>query len=512
MVLKKSLLLTIWVSSYLISSKSSKEEVKMVLQLFRHGARNPITPMPTFEIISKRESYKDLTTTGMRNLFNLGKLLRLKYPTLFSQAFNYNDIEIVGSSNKRTTVSVISHLQGIYEGEDQIDLITPDSKQNWIPPNSSVDGGAMGKTALPGKVNFFAMDIMDQEHNFVFKGNSVCSGIKDQYQQKVKEINTSLDSTFSATYAVYEKNKYLPDALFEDKKWSYQNALELGDTLLSKIYNDFEFSWNYELLLHTNILHTIGESIKGGEVELNKVANFKLFEDWLGRIEMLENHLNGSTEGKLRKAVLYSAHDSNITLALSSLFNGENVKCMLKLYTKNVENVGDINKSQYDQIMKKMNESDCGVNINFASNITIEFYTVEADKQINNPFETYLTNSSPEIRVRFWFNNMKAKVDDKLDLSVKDFKKKLKDNMTKNFIKDCGAESIQDKNPEKSLKLLAIISLIFAGLVIFALLILILTNKKKKSNNSSLYHSEENLMGIDEKDEHDKHDESNEED
>ena len=65
--------------------KPANAKVVMITELFRHGGRYPTHDMFGESDIHQHKG--QLTATGMRQHYNLGKAIRQKYPQLFSRQY-----------------------------------------------------------------------------------------------------------------------------------------------------------------------------------------------------------------------------------------------------------------------------------------------------------------------------------------------------------------------------------------------------------------------------------------
>ena len=460
----------------------TKDTTRLVFELFRHGARNPLGEMKPFKIVSTRETYKDLTTTGMRNHYMLGSLIRQKFPDIIPKSFR--DLSIKVSATRRTVASALSQLTSLTSDFNQVEVENQANKDLWTPPNSTVSGDASKKSALPEKLNVFPLDIEGKDTNFMFWADD-CKKVGPDYDALKKEYKDKLKDQLNASYKVYEKYGYDPKVLFEDKVWTVSNIYSLTDTLIAKIFNDKDFVFAYELLLHADIIHSFHEFSNGQDEDINKVFNTQMYDSWLDKISDMESELKGK-DVKADKLGLYSAHDTNISIAAASLFGMENsFPCLLDQYQKRVVNANVPGKDEYLAIMAEIKKAGCFSTLQFASNVIIEIYTPEKSDNVNqaliNNSALNVSSSLPELRVRGFYNNEQRQMDGKDDLSLTEFKKYLNKRKSSNFTKDCGSDILQDKNPQKELKIFALICLLVNVALIVMLIVIIIILKCSKS-------------------------------
>ena len=156
-------------------------------------------------------------------------------------------------------------------------------------------------------------------------------------------------------------------------------------------------------------------------------------------------------------------------------------------------------KKEYDEILDQVENMGCFRTVRFASNIIIEVFNSEEElndsSKINQNIDKKdflnLTSKTSNLNVRAFYNNKPVKINGKLELSLSEFKKILKNKIRKNFVKDCGDDRLQDKNPQKTLKTVALVFL-FINIAILVLLLIIglISLKKRKTNLSDLKNDE----------------------
>lgn len=116
---------TICLFSVLSHCASDRKDGKLIAAsvIFRHGDRTPVEPYPT-------DPYKDssywpvgfgqLTNTGKKQHFELGKWLRQRYGSLVSEKYNPEEMHVKSTDVDRTLMSAMSNLAGFYppKGKD----------------------------------------------------------------------------------------------------------------------------------------------------------------------------------------------------------------------------------------------------------------------------------------------------------------------------------------------------------------------------------------------------------
>ena len=478
----------------LLNITTSNPQVHMIIEVFRHGARNPLESLPTFSIDLTREDYQDLSTTGMRNHFNLGRLLHAKYPNLIQGPLSTRDFDVKVSATRRTVSSVYSQILGMEYGLLQEKVETPSQQDLWTPPQASSEILPKDDLSLPQGVHIFPLNVQGSFTNFIFFSDSTCPNIKDEFEQAYAQEQKKLENVFAKTYNVMEKNKYDPAVLFADKVWNVLNLFQLSDTFLSKAFNDKDFKFTWEEFLHMDVVHTIRESIHGKSKEVSQVSNAPMFNAWIQQIERMEHFLKHPKKQDRPPVVnLYSGHDMTLEKIINALFKPDNADCVIQQYRDHVQNAEVRSETEYHQVMEDISKSGCFVSVAFASSLILEFYT-ETETQSEN-MNSVLKGSDDELRIRFLYNGKEVYLKNKKDMSVSDFKKELKKNMTKDFNKDCGNQFLLKKNPQKSLKVLVLVFVLFILVVVLMYFGLSFCKKRRYSEVlSGQSPNEESLM------------------
>jgi hypothetical protein len=122
-------------------------ELKFVIEVFRHGAREPI--------FAPDLNAGELTPSGQRQHYLLGAQLREEYITqrqFLSPHFNQTEFNVISTPFNRTMQSAISQLYGFYplgSGERLYQNLSKIAVPQF--KNLTVDIDSLGESALPGK-------------------------------------------------------------------------------------------------------------------------------------------------------------------------------------------------------------------------------------------------------------------------------------------------------------------------------------------------------------------------
>jgi hypothetical protein len=326
---------------------------------------------PSLKIKQAREGEQELTLTGIRNHYFLGKLFKNKFSDLFK--YSMPETSIVVSSTERTIASAMSNYTGFTESNGQSILETPSNPELWTPPGVLKPVDFKFTTWARFKTYVFPYDMQNANDNFIFWTSKICPKIKpktsDHYQNKINQF----ENKFIASIQMFERNGYDIKSFYKDRKTLVEKLFGFLDVYVSKMFSDPSLTWTYETRLHTEVIHSIKEIAKFDDNELNIQYNYYLYKDWINQIDkFLKKTQDSDFNGKL---ALYSAHDSNVAMVLAELFGFNDLNCMLNQYEKYVKNSIVKNESDYKAIINKIKESGCFHFIPFASNLSFEVFS-----------------------------------------------------------------------------------------------------------------------------------------
>ena len=345
-----------------------------LIELFRHGARNPMHHHKyPYGIPALREGLHDLTPTGIRNHYNLGSLLRNKFQSLYPQG--KNKVYIAVSSTERTVASAISNYFGRQNYPNQKKASTQSINPNlYYPPSVPVSSGKPYRDSLDGftQVPFFPYDILGVNDNFMFWSSKLCPRLKTRYSGNYQQMLAFLSGKLDATVSVFSKEGYDIKTSFSNKHLLVEKLFEFLDWYISRMFSDPDFEWTYETKLHSEVVHVIKQTAKARDNQLNRLLNHHLYRDWISKIDAFLTQPSKALVGSL-----YSAHDSNISEVLSDLFGLNDLECILDLYGKYVASSQVSGREDYVAIIQRLREFDCFHLIPFASSLSIEVYTVK---------------------------------------------------------------------------------------------------------------------------------------
>jgi hypothetical protein len=453
----------------------------MIFNLFRHGARNPFEDFPNMSFNKDRESYSDLTIVGMRQQYNLGKLLKNKYSNLFTNSFKTNQIKVYGSSQPRNAASAFGQVQGIFEDFSKRIINTPHQQELFTPPSASSISHPSNDFATP--ISLVRIGANDNSHNFMFDSDGQCPDLVESIEEILTENKQTYSSFFDDFYSIWENNGFPANEYSQTTTWDFESASKFSDALLSNLWTKTS-SIDRNVLIHTLFFHSFIINMRFSNTTLSGYLNTPLFLEWKSLIENLKNDLEND-EHKF-EANLFSAHDTNVTFALNSLSKSDNLKCMFDFYNTNMKGKTFSSSTEYNTILSLINESECFINVTFASNIIVEIYHKgTADVEVQN-----------DLAVKVYFNNKELT---NLSISLDDFEDILDDAITSSFNSKCGMSDLTKGKGSLTIQIIVIIAFVFT-IVMFILvsimMILLSSQEQKKNEAKEAYTNQESKMEL----------------
>ena len=212
--------------------KDPNKDVIMLVELIRHGARAPLAPISQPDWV-KKTGLGELTPVGQRQHYNLGKLTRLRYPSLFSKKLKYNEYNIISTDYNRTVESAISNFIGISEPFREVeDLPFKNGDERLNPPQKiNFDAAAETKfrSPLPGGFVPFPVHMRINGTDTLFKLNNkkVCpsnSKLVEYSEEKVDKylsaspVVKSIVKKAEKIFGIKKKEKTQNDGKGEKKR------------------------------------------------------------------------------------------------------------------------------------------------------------------------------------------------------------------------------------------------------------------------------------------------------
>jgi len=337
----------------LAQAQEEKRQPDQVIEIFRHGARAPLT---TFDPQWSDSQLGELTVVGMLQHYELGKSLAEKYPNLVASGYDPNDVFVLSCSRKRCIESAMVHLSSMFRGK------TSTLKES---PQKELQEGLIAKYSHhlladeADRGDYVPIEVevvkFGSEEELILKGRNPrwCSNIEkyrkentkkyemshgwEAFQDTVKKVNKYLDADQKITELKMTRTAY--DAFEADMNSGKVLPGRMTDVHLIESLN---FAQSYFLYVNEEL-----QSIQ------RELASFNMLRAIMNQ---MENFRIGNNSKKL---ALYSGNDKNIFALLSS-FGVINDKCLLVNYEDHV----------HEQNLSYPNCRNAG----FASNLVFEFY------------------------------------------------------------------------------------------------------------------------------------------
>ncbi|KAG5673760.1 hypothetical protein PVAND_003780 [Polypedilum vanderplanki] len=214
--------------------------------IFRHGDRTPVEPYPN-------DPYKDqslwpahfgqLTNTGKRQHFELGKWFRARYNSLVSDKYNPDEMLVRSTDMDRTLMSAMSNLAGFYPPKD-LDIWNEEIQWQPIPVHTTpekLDEILAAKKSCPVydyelKKLYKSPEFKayDQKYKPIYKYLTQYAGKKVDSIQSVQNIYSCLhiEQIYNFTLPEWTKEVF-PDKMFEISGLSF--AVKTYTPLLARL-------------------------------------------------------------------------------------------------------------------------------------------------------------------------------------------------------------------------------------------------------------------------------------
>ena len=205
MIVQKVILILLVTSTAICSStKASKDNVVMMVEMIRHGARAPLVRVKDEQWITNTGN-GELSETGKRMEYYLGLNTKHRYPKFFSKPLKHNEYWLRSTQLNRTLMSAVSHSLGLTERFIQnITLEFPNDDIRLLPPQMrtgalfNISEFADFSTPLP--FGFRPFPVYTEFPVDEYLRMNGCKGL----------LRDTVES-FAATSVLLEKTKFFPE-------------------------------------------------------------------------------------------------------------------------------------------------------------------------------------------------------------------------------------------------------------------------------------------------------------
>lgn len=315
-------------------------DVIMIVQMTRHGARTPESRVGQHKWIDEL-GIGELTPVGQRQHFNLGRINKRRYPSLFSKPLQHDEFWIRSTDFNRTIESAFSHMIGLQNHQKQGNLLFTNDHPNLFPPLPQrylnlLDNEDRFRTPLPLGIKPFPIRTKLRENeDDMFIGGDICPYNKYKVQNMTKEVEQQLDESDNFHNLIAEaKLKYKLDEKQGQDLPPMDRCYQLSDLLFQEAFNNPspiipKTDPLYKKLIRCYYLQIL---LTVGNAKTSKNSSTRVLQNII-------NEFNRKAEAPSKypaKFVYYSAHDSTIGAQLGNLgyYDGQ-IQCLVKAIVNN---------------------------------------------------------------------------------------------------------------------------------------------------------------------------------
>ena len=359
--MKKTGVLLFIISSLLLAS--CKPELKMVIEIFRHGARAPLGYDPW----NVWNQSGELTANGLRQHFNLGLEVKKRYSHLLPSQYDPRLIKVQSTPLNRTLQSVYSQLYAIFSATNQQNYPKLEDGFNLSlasPPlsNISFNHSKLSLSALPQNHNPFPVHTTELRDNHLLLPylREVCPYVDVLIKKQHKALFSNQYAEFLSMALPWVKkaveNKWIASNDSTSREALLQASV-LYDTLIADYTEGLPIPFqpgSEEWLAYEYLYLGINQILYFSNPLHLQIANANFFNYLL---DTFDRKTSNRTDLRF---VFLSAHDTNL-LAILSILNQTHFACFSERY-KN----------------KNLNASTCSAP-KYAASIFFELWSDPAD-------------------------------------------------------------------------------------------------------------------------------------
>jgi len=301
-------LLGLFVLSLLLFSPVETREVLHVVEYARHGARSNMRKIENMDLVGKYGKGV-LTGNGMRQHFNLGKMIRQKYSKLF-EGLKRSEFEAISTGYARTQMSAQSQLAGMFSPPSG-DKVSGKSDL-WLPPfEGAADTFPSESTqSLPEGYLFTPVQTVDTNRDYLFAVDleNICPGGHAKRLKIVNELEAKEQPVLDPLGDELERMGFSNQKFGTGNKWNIINLFTFADDM--QCYKA-EFGQNYPAMteeVRMKLFTLLGLRI----AIISEAGAAKLLTDKIARsiIDGMDAVIEGKSSAKKFRLLL--GHDSGI--------------------------------------------------------------------------------------------------------------------------------------------------------------------------------------------------------
>jgi len=332
---------------------ASGEELLMIIEVTRHGARAPLKKWYA-RTWGHSLQLGELSDVGKRQHYLLGRELASRYPSFFGSKLRAEEFYVRSTAISRTQASAVSHLMGMWDHFSSTKLPFPNGDRRIQPAGQPITPDKNPfDTPLPFGLLVSPIHSESLEEDFLLRpfSETTCpkkyTEIKQSFETIAQQLETDQDfkrlvkeatdrygHAWDGTDAL--KTCYdVADFALQDAANSPSPTIAASDPLLSKIARCYHFG-----------IGGVNEAD-----EYRRTLNAPIVLEIIGKL----NAKVQTVDSKL-KYMYYSSHDVNIA-GLQSLFGLLDFRCIR------------------EDLLAKSSGDKCGTFPELASNVLIELST-----------------------------------------------------------------------------------------------------------------------------------------
>lgn len=360
----------------------SKTHPAMVIALFREGALKPKTPSKAPDSDAP-DFYGDwdLIDSGIRQTFNLGRILRKDYAHLLSSSFQFQNVNITSSYVNSTLASAVNTLAGIYDSISPYQLETPGASENYLPMwDSQLEGDGDGDgdddDVLPGKMSLSGVGSLFNGTDFLFRSDHACSFIREEMAKNLNNADDENYEVFKDARELLRAESSVRGVVGQND--DFKSLFESVKYLLYEIYKDplkLPYDISYEMQAHMIFIESVYyfSLFKNDETLQYYLTN--LFEEWRDLAEYWDETLvKGAEQGAYHSPVqLYFGFPENLSGLIIKLQNSEKREEIIEYYKSKKEDIKSIqSEKDFTKFLQTIDDEKPIANLGFTANVVLE--------------------------------------------------------------------------------------------------------------------------------------------
>lgn len=452
-----------------IISQTDQTKTKMLITLFDQGSTKADSNYPNFPVTEGQETFGDLSTSGIRQQYNLGNVIKQRFSNIFDNPNKSSQITFYTSSSRASVASAVSQTQAFFSGNSIKSVETLNNRDLILPPSVDTFNNSSDSNSAP--IDLVAIRPMDSANDFMFDAFVKCPGFVSKIEDKVSENEETHADFISQIYSFLENNGFSAQTLTNNASWSIKSSSKFIDAYLSSVWLTNNFNY-FKILSHFTFFRSFFQNLKFSDKNLNNSINTPLFWELKDIISKLKSDIQDDSAKFQMK--LFSAHASNIVLLLNSINYSDSLLCLKGFYNFRIKDETFNSMEDYQNLLHKMNEAHCVINTTFAANTIIEIYQKE----------TPGVDAHEDLAINVYLNNNQIPG---LSISLNDFEDLLNNGINANFNSDCDLPSLNKDVSKIGVRIFSYIAFGFMAVGLVMLSLMLCFSKKPEQKKQGLY-------------------------